>query len=176
MRLEPIESPKSILLKFIYFVSKKLYGKVLAPIKILYARSFPILFASNKILSVEKKLVLPKELRILIRNYVANLNGCEFCSNLQLYEAMKNSLEFQKVQDLLNFRKSDNYSPKEKAMLAYVEEVSFSKKSSDGTFAELQKYFSEREIVEITWMNASEHYFNFLGIPLELTSDELVKG
>ena len=48
-------------------------------------------------------------------------------------------------------------------------------KVSDETFAELQRLFSETEIVEIIAINAFEQYFNALAIPLEIHSDGLQK-
>src|SRR5712691_248699 len=62
-------------------------------------------------------------------------------------------------------------SPIESAALAYVEEVTRNKRASDATFETLRKHFSEREIVEITWLNAIENYYNLINIPLEIESD-----
>jgi alkylhydroperoxidase family enzyme len=42
---------------------------------------------------------------------------------------------------------------------------------SDATFETLRKNFNEREIVEITWINAIENYYNLISIPLEIGSD-----
>ena len=42
---------------------------------------------------------------------------------------------------------------------------------SNATFEALRKHFSEREIVEITWLNAVENYYNLINIPLEIESD-----
>jgi alkylhydroperoxidase family enzyme len=58
-------------------------------------------------------------------------------------------------------------------LLAYLEEVNFTKSATDETFAGLKKHYSEKEIVEITWLNATENYYNLLAKPLGLTSDEL---
>lgn len=55
--------------------------------------------------------------------------------------------------------------------MAYLEEVTLTKAASDDIFAELQRHYSARDIVEITWLNASENYFNLLAKPLGLTSD-----
>ena len=38
----------------------------------------------------------------------------------------------------------------------------------------LRAHFSEREIVEITWLNAIGNYFNLLAVPLALESDDVV--
>lgn len=52
--------------------------------------------------------------------------------------------------------------------------MNLAKTVSDETFEDLKKYFTEQEIVEITWINASENYFNLMAKPLGLTSDELI--
>ncbi len=44
---------------------------------------------------------------------------------------------------------------------------------SDETFENLSRHFDEREIVEITWINAFENYYNLISIPLEIESDGL---
>ncbi len=173
MRLQPINHPQSVILKIAYFVSKRQFGKVLSALRIIYARSKPIMMASLKVISTEKKLHLPKEIKILIRYYTSHLNECQFCSNAIEYAAHKENLEFQKLKELINFRNSNQFSKKEKSLLAYLEEVNTTKTASDETFNQLKNYFSERDIVEITWINATENYFNLMAKPLGLTSDEL---
>jgi len=50
--------------------------------------------------------------------------------------------------------------------VAYVEEATRHKRVSDATFQELRQHFSEREIVEITCLNAVHNYYNgSIGIP-----------
>jgi AhpD family alkylhydroperoxidase len=173
MRLTAIEKPKSILMKVFYWLSKKQFGKVLAPLKIIYVRSKPILFASLKILSAEKKLSIPKPTVILIRYFTSHLNACPFCSNAMRYQAHKAGIDRNKLKEILRFEESDLFSPKEKAMLRFIKEVTLNKNCSDETFENLSKYFTEKEIVEITWVNATENYFNLMAKPLGLQSDEL---
>ncbi len=126
-----------------------------------------------KIISVEKKLSLPQETKHRIRFFVSHLNDCKFCSNMQEYISKKETKEFIEWKDLSNYKNSSRFSAKEKALFSYLEEVTFSKKASDQTFDELGAYYSEKEIVEITWMCATENYFNLLGKPLGLTSDQM---
>ncbi len=73
----------------------------------------------------------------------------------------------------MSYQTSSKFTNKEKAMLSYIEEVTLSKNSTDETFTTLKNHFSDREIVEITWVNASENYFNLLAKPLGVTSDDL---
>ncbi|MGO9642184.1 MAG: hypothetical protein ACLP1Y_12880 [Candidatus Acidiferrales bacterium] len=58
-------------------------------------------------------------------------------------------------------------------MLAYVEEATRHKRVSDATFEALRKHFKDWEIVEITWLNAVENYYNPINLPLEIESDGL---
>lgn len=173
-RLTPIDNPGSLLLRGLAWYLRRKFGKVLAPFRYIYPRSAPVLGATLKMLSAERKLQLPVATRVLIRYYVAHLNHCPFCENAQEYAAQEANLEVERLRELLNFRQSARFTPAEKALLAYLEEVTLTKTASDDTFAELQRHYSDQYIVEITWLNASENYFNLMAKPLGLSSDELV--
>jgi AhpD family alkylhydroperoxidase len=146
---------------------------VLAVLKVIYARSKPILFASLKILSADKKLSLPKTTRILIRYFTSHLNECRFCSDAMRYQAVKAGMDRAQLREALQFENSTRFTEKEKAMLSYVKEVTLKKICADATFERLKMHFSDKEIVEITWVNASENYFNLMARPLGLASDDL---
>ena len=173
MRLTAIDRPKGIILKLFFWLSKKQFGKVLAVLRVIYARSKPVLFASLKILSTDNKLTLPKTTRILIRYFTSHLNECRFCSTAMRYQAMKAGMDRAQLKEVLHFEESDRFSDREKALLSYVKEVTLTKNSSDTVFDRLRQYFSDKEIVEITWVNASENYFNLLAKPMGLDSDNL---
>jgi len=172
-RLTPIENPGSLTLKIAYFLSKKQFGKVIAPLRYIYARSIPALMASVKIYNSEKKLSLPSETKLFIRYYTSHLNDCPFCSNSAEFLAEQEKLELQQWKEFMNFRNSNKFSDKQKALLAYLEEVNLTKSATDQTFQELRKHYSEKEVVEITWLNATENYYNLMAKPLGLRSDEL---
>lgn len=173
MRLTPIEHPTSLLLKIAYFMSKKQFGKVIAPLRYIYARSIPAMMTSMKIYKSENKLSLPKKTRLFIRYYTSHLNDCPFCSNSSVFMTQKENIELQQWKEFMNFRNSNKFSNKEKYLLAYLEEVNFTKNVTDETFDDLKKCFSDKEIVEITWLNATENYYNLMAKPLGLISDEL---
>ena len=44
---------------------------------------------------------------------------------------------------------------------------------SDETFEGLRKHFGEREIVDLTWLNAVGNYYNLMAVPLGIESDGL---
>lgn len=175
-RLAPVENPGGLTLKIAYFLSKKQFGKVIAPLRYIYARSIPALMTSVKIFNAEKKLSLSKETKLFIRYYTSHLNDCPFCSNSSEFMADKERLALQQWKEFMNFRNSPRFSDKEKALLAYLEEVNFTKSATDATFETLRKHYSEKEVVEITWLNATENYYNLMAKPLGLTSDGLKYG
>ena len=74
---------------------------------------------------------------------------------------------------LADWRSSAVFSERERAALAYVEEATRTKVVGDATFAELAKHFDEREIAELTLLNAIENFYNLLNLPLEVESDGL---
>ncbi len=45
MRLKPIENPRKLLAKIAYWMSKRKFGKVLMPLKVVYARNPGLMWA-----------------------------------------------------------------------------------------------------------------------------------
>jgi AhpD family alkylhydroperoxidase len=176
MRLTAIEHPRGIILKLLYWISKRQYGKVLAVLKVIYARSKPVLFASMKILSTDNKLSLPKQTRVLIRYFTSHLNNCPFCANAMRYQAHKAGMDRAQLKEILQFEESRRFCEKEKALLAYIREVTLHKNTTDEIFRKLQGFYSDKEIIEITWVNASENYFNLMAKPMGIESDDLKAG
>ena len=64
---------------------------------------------------------------------------------------------------------------KERAALAYTEEVTRTRDASDATFEALRAHFDDTEIFELTWLNAVGNYFNLMAVPLGLESDGLLE-
>ena len=55
----------------------------------------------------------------------------------------------------------------------FAEELTVNKKVSDGTFAAAQKFFTERELVEIAWAVTREHIYNLMNLAFDIESDGL---
>lgn len=171
-RLAPIENPKSFKLKLVYWLSKKMFGKILTPLKVSQTRMPSTISLSQKMLRVEKNLSLPKDLTFYIKSYVATLNGCTFCIDIAK-AAAENEFAVQKYEQLLRYESSNIFSEAEKAALKYVEQATLEKNVTDEVFDKLQRHFDDEEIVEITWLNALENYYNLLNKPLNIGSDNL---
>jgi AhpD family alkylhydroperoxidase len=174
LRLEPIEKPSGLMLRFIYWMAPRQYGKVPTSIKVLAARAPKSLGLFSAIGKYETKGVrLNKELHYMISMLVAGTNGCGFCLDFGRMMAVKESMRMEKFNALPDYRTSPLFSDKERAALAYAEEMTRTKRVSDSTFEDLQKYFSDWEIIEITTLTAIQNFENLLNIPLGIGSDGL---
>jgi alkylhydroperoxidase family enzyme len=64
-------------------------------------------------------------------------------------------------------------SDAERSVLDYVTELTKEKKVEPSTFARMSRHYSERQICEIVWLVASEHFYNITNIGLNIHSDML---
>lgn len=172
MRLKPIEKPQGLMLRLAYFFSKRQYGKVMTPMRVILARMPGSAKASYEMTKFSQKgISLERGLHYMVAHLAAQINGCDFCIDIGRATAIREHLGMEKFNALRDYRSSPLFSARERAALAYAEEATRHKRVSDATFEELRKHFNEREIVEITWINALENYFNLLNLPLEIESD-----
>jgi len=175
MRLNPIDKPKNLMLKMGYMMMEKQFGKVLTPLKIIYARKPSFMFIAQKLDKTSSKLSLEPSFRLMIQTFSSMTNGCHFCYDFRQTQAIKNKLGTEKFEALVNYRSSHLFSARERVALAYVEATIKDKHVSDKIFSELKKHFTDVEIVELTWVNAAESYYNSLMIPLGIESDHLLE-
>lgn len=170
--LPPIGKPRGLMMKLVYAMTRRQFGKVMTPIKVFCAR-LPIAFGQfyGKISQLDKQLQLSRETMMLIRQQVARINVCLFCIDIGRYFTIKQSMNQAKFDALGQYPASRLFSDAERAALDYVTELSTNKKVEPETFSRLAKYYSERQICEIVWLVASEHFFNITNIGLNIHSD-----
>ncbi|NGP87076.1 carboxymuconolactone decarboxylase family protein [Fodinibius halophilus] len=174
-RLTPIENPSSIKAKLAYWFTKRKTGKVITPLKVHYSRFPEGLSLAKELMNIQEKCTLDNRLKHLIKVYVATLNGCSFCVDIGKATAQQDDIETEVFEDLLNFKESNRFTKSEKAALTYIDETTRELEVTDQTFENLQRYFNEREIVQITLLNAVENFYNLMNKPLNIGSDELCK-
>jgi alkylhydroperoxidase family enzyme len=172
--LSPIEKPAGLMMKLAYYFTRRQFGKVLTPLKVHSARlpaAFGLFYA--KIGKLDKKLLLPPETMLLIREQVARLNVCLFCIDIGRSFTIKSSMDEAKFDALEQYRTSALFTDAERAALDYVTELTKDKKVNPETFARMSRHYSERQICEIVWLVATEHVYNMTNIGLNIHSDML---
>jgi alkylhydroperoxidase family enzyme len=173
--LPRVEKPRNPMMKMVYAMDRRVTGKVTAPIAVFAAR-MPLAFGNfyGKVSRLDKKLTLPHSTAVLIREHVATINMCLFCMDAARWFALKESAENQARFDALpEYRTSPLFTDAEKAALDYASELTRNETVSPGTFARLQKFYTEREICEIVWLVASEHIYNLTNRGLGIGSEGL---
>ena len=94
-------------MKLAYYFTRREFGKVLTPLKVHSAR-LPVAFGMfyGKISKLDKKLTLPPETIMLIREQVARINICLFCIDIGRSFTIKASMNEAKFDALEQYRTS----------------------------------------------------------------------
>jgi alkylhydroperoxidase family enzyme len=161
-------------MKLAYYFTRRQFGKVLTPMEVHRARlpaAFGLFYA--KINKLDKKLTFPADMVLLIREQVARINVCTFCTDIARSVAIKASMNEAKFDALEQYRTSPLFTDAERAALDYVTELTKEKKVSPDTFSRMARHYSERAICEIVWLVATEHVYNMTNIGLNVHSDML---
>jgi alkylhydroperoxidase family enzyme len=172
--LAPVEKPKGLMLKLIYALSRRQFGKVMTPLKVFVAR-MPLGFGQfiGKIGSLDKKLTLSRETVMLVREQVAHINVCLFCIDIARAFSIQAGMNQAKFDALGEYRTSPLFTDAERAALDYVTDLTRDKRVDPEVFARLKEHYTERQICEIVWLVASEHVYNMTNIGLNIHSDML---
>ena len=173
--LEPIERPKGLIVRIMYWYSRRQWGKVPRPFSVFVAR-MPAAFGSffGKVSKLDKKLVLPAETATLVRARVAGLNMCMWCVDGQRWFVTHKMPEHvPKLNALDDYRASALFDVSQRAALDFATELTQHKRVSPETFAALSRHYSEREICDIVWLVSSEHLYNLNNLGLNIGSDGL---
>ena len=156
----------------VYATFRTHFGKVITPVQVYSAR-LPVAFFEfvSKINELDRELVLPAEMALLIRHQVSRLNGCPFCMDAELAGAIQASMDRSKFERLDRYASDAIYSDRERAALDYATELTETRKVRPETFARLAQHFSEREICEIVYLVSSQFLYNIGNIGLNVGSD-----
>jgi len=161
-RLAPVRSrhPLVALARAIYRSATGLRDAT--PIQVLFARAPRLLIGHLTLLGVAQYgTSIDARLRHLVSVWGSRVDGCRFCDDLETAVALRHgALSREEVDALPRWAEDPRFSERERAALRYVEEVNRTRAASDETFAALRPHFSEREIVEITWLNAVGTYLH----------------
>src|SRR4029434_302284 len=118
--LTPIEKREGLLLKLAYFFTRRQFGKVLTPLKVHSARlpsAFGLFY--GKVSKLDKKLTLPRQLVFLIREQVARINICRFCTDIGRWFSIKESMDQAKFDALHEYGTNALFTDAERAALDY---------------------------------------------------------
>ncbi len=156
-----------------FWNQRKKYGQVLKP-ALLWAR-VPKLFMAVAILYGvldRKSSPVDHVLRSLVTVRVSQINWCRFCVDINSATLAKRTGSMEKVEALDHWKESELFTDKEKAVLEYVEAITYSDQQVSNELTQrLQEYFSEDAVVELTgliaFQNLSSKFNSALDVPAQ---------
>src|SRR5207253_10592362 len=141
-----------LIMRLAYYYTRRQCGRVLTPLKVHSAR-LPPAFAQfyAKVATLDKKLLLPPETVLLIREQVARINVCLFCMDIGRWATIQASMNQAKFDALEQYRTNPLFTDAERAALDYVTQLTKEKRDNPDTFALVSRYLSERALSDIVW-------------------------
>ncbi len=102
----------------------------------------------------------------LIKLRASIINGCAYCVDMHVKESRHDGLSEQWINLMSVWRESTVYTPKERALLGWVDAVTLIAKTQapDEAYDELRKHFSEDESVKITTAIGAINVWNRLAV------------
>jgi AhpD family alkylhydroperoxidase len=104
----------------------------------------------------------------LLKLRASQINGCAFCIDMHWKDARAGGETEQRLYGLDAWREAPYYTDRERAGLAWIESVTLvaSTHVPDEVFAEVQKYFNEKEIVDLVYVAVTINAWNRIAISL----------
>jgi alkylhydroperoxidase family enzyme len=154
------------------WMMRRTFGRVLRPYPVLaHAPKVVTNLMLMNMLFEMGDWALPADLRKLVHMRVASLVGCEFCQDIIAAAGRKRGAG-SKVDNVANWATHPDFTERERAALGYAEMVTMSPSDvSDAQFAELRRFFSDREIVELTAQASFEGFRARMGRALRIEPD-----
>lgn len=102
----------------------------------------------------------------LIDLRASQLNRCGFCIGMHTHELKKANEPDSRINAVADWRNSDAFTPRERAALAWTEEITNIQDghASDEAYAAVSEYFKDKDLVDLTFAIATINAWNRLGI------------
>jgi AhpD family alkylhydroperoxidase len=122
-------------------------------------------------LNLEKYIAesgLEPKLVHLLKMRASQINGCAYCLDMHSLDARATGESEQRLYTLEAWRETPFFSDRERAVLAWTESLTLIAQTHapDDVYAELQKHFTEKEIVDLTFVVGAINLWNRLAISL----------
>jgi AhpD family alkylhydroperoxidase len=160
-------------LQLMFWRQRQRYRRELEPVR-LWARmpaAFLAMTAMYRALDRRSSPIEPA-LRSLVQVRVSQINGCDFCIDLNSFLGVGRGIVEDKLRALPRFEESTLFSEREKAALRYAEAATRSDLHVDvALVSRLRGHFDDQAIVElaalIAYQNMSSKFNAALGVPAQ---------
>jgi len=102
----------------------------------------------------------------LVELRVSQINGCSYCCRVHTQDAKKAGVSEEKIDGVAEWHTSNVFSEKERAALAWAEELNALSTDLKEKRRQLEQHLSEREIVDLTACISIMNALNRIAISL----------
>lgn len=132
--------------------------------------------AFEAMLGLEKYIAasgLDKNLLELIKTRASQLNGCAYCINMHVRDAMNEGETAQRLFLLDAWRETELFTEKERAVLALTESMTLiaQKSVADEIYANAKKHLSDQELAAVIMSIVAINSWNRISIALKTPLD-----
>lgn len=115
--------------------------------------------------TLESSSIEPK-LRYLIELRVSQINGCAYCVGLHTRQLREEGEDQKRLDSLIVWPEVTCFNDRERAALEWAEAVTRieSSRAADSIYEQLAEHFSEKEIVDLTFVVANMNLWNRIAI------------
>ncbi len=116
---------------------------------------------------------LPKGLIELVKMRASQINGCAYCLDVHSKDARKAGESEARLYVLNAWREAPHYSPAERAALAWTEALTDLSRTHapDADYDGLRAHFSDKEIVDLTYLIGMINLWNRLAVGMRYVPD-----
>lgn len=155
-----IDRPRSVIGRLSSFYSRRRFGRDVEP-AMAAAHHSGVLVAMGAIETAAELgwRRLDQQLRWLAIQLTSTRIGCSWCVDYGYYEIVNGGMEPEKIRQVANWRDSDMYDERERAVLEYADAATGTPVSVEPELVErLRHHLSEAEIVELAAWVALENF------------------
>jgi len=157
-RMKGITQGSSLLARLVFFISRRLYGKVLQPLRVGTLDTRLLLACGYMELAQQRARKMPRETKELARMLAALQVNCPWCIDFGVLESRKIGIPEAKLRALLDYERSVLFTREEGVVLRYAEAMTQTPpRVPDDLFDALKASYTERQIVELTFLISWEN-------------------
>ena len=154
-----VEDKNSALARAANWYVRRTYGRPMALTGVMAQNPWNMVGWGMLEFGYERSHKVDEKLKDLAATKAATVIGCQFCIDIGSALGRKAGVSEEQLRDFHGYRESPAFSPVEKLVMEYAEEMSKeSVQVPDELFARLREHFDDAQIVELTAAIAIENF------------------
>jgi AhpD family alkylhydroperoxidase len=131
--------------------------------------------ATNMLSAASKHLSsIDAKLRALVELRVSQINGCVFCVDLHIKEALEEGETQKRLDQMVVWQESNLFTESERAAFSWAESLTHIAQTHapDSVFETLKNHYSEQQIVDLTFIISTMNMWNRLSAAMRRLPDD----